>query len=240
MLIHADVKSLEVCCAAYLSKDPTLCQEIWNNYTNPTQDDLHTTNQKVFQLPDRVTAKRFTFKMLYGGSDYGFSIDPKFNHVSSSKSFWANVIERFYSKYQGVRAWHNTLLPEVLATGQLVAPTGRCFTFDRADVAKRDWFWLPKLKNYPVQGLGADLVAIGRVAAWKRLRKAGIPVLFQSTVHDSLDIDCEACYNRRVIEIVKGAIEDIPLNFERLLNKPFDLPLTTSITSGPNLKEQHE
>jgi hypothetical protein len=119
-------------------------------------------------------------------------------------------------------------------------PTGRVYQFPRADVAHREWFWRPKILNYPVQGLGADLVAIGRVTMWKRLRKLGIPVLFQSTVHDSIDIDCESCYNIRVVEIVKQSIIDIPTNFYRLFGVPFDLPLNSEVSVGPTLKDQEK
>jgi len=237
MLIHADVRSLEVVCAGFLSQDPVLTAELHENKNNPQKDDLHTNNQKQFNLPDRVTAKRFTFKLLYGGTDYGFSIDPKFNHVSKKRQYWSNVIEKFYSKYKGISQWHTRLVQDVLRDGQLVMPTGRAYTFPRLDVAQREWFWRPKILNYPVQGTGADLVAIGRVAMWKRLRKANIPVLFQSTVHDSIDIDCESCYTSRVVAIVKQAIEDIPTNFENIFGVPFNLPLSCETSVGPNLRD---
>lgn len=237
-LIHADVKGLEVVTAGFLSQDPVLCSEIWENYKNPQKDDLHTSNQKEFGLPDRVIAKRFTFKLLYGGTDYGFSIDPLFNHVSKSQQFWTGVIEKFYRKYSGISDTHSGWVRTALETGQLVMPTGRVYSFPARDVARREWFWRPKILNYPVQGTGADLVAIARVSAWKRLRKAEIPVVFQSTVHDSIDIDVESCYNIRVVEIIRQAIRDVPKNFERLFGVPFNVPLNCEISYGPNLKLQ--
>lgn len=133
--------------------------------------------------------------------------------------------------------WHESLVKQVLDTGRLVIPTGRVYSWDRADVAKRLWFHRPKILNYTVQGLGADLVAIGRVTCWKRLRKQGLPHLFVSTVHDSLDIDCETCYTSSIAKIVKQSIEDIPLNFQRLFGVPFDLPVGCEIGYGPNLNE---
>src|SRR2546428_213001 len=243
MLVHSDVKGLEVVCAAFLSRDPVLSQEIWDNKNNPEMDDLHTTNRKEFDLPDRTTAKRFTFKILYGGTDFGFSVDPKFNHVSTDRHFWSNVIERFYTKYSGIRRWHESLLRIVLDKGQLSSPTGRTFIFDRKDVAQRTWFWLPKIKNYLVQSLGADLVAIGRVTAWKRLKNTDLPHLWVSTVHDSLDLDVkiildkgqEVCDN--ICSIIKASVEAVPTNFERLFGVKFDLPITADISYGPNLAE---
>jgi DNA polymerase I-like protein with 3'-5' exonuclease and polymerase domains len=180
------------------------------------------------------------FRLIYGGQAYSYAHDPAFNHISKSQKYWQKVIDEFYTKYPIIAQWHQGLVRTVLETGQYVAPTGRAYTFPRADVAHREWFWRPKILNYPVQGLGADLVAIGRVTMWKRLRKLDIPVLFQSTVHDSIDIDCETCYNRRVVEICRQSIQDIPDNFFRLFGVEFDLPLNCEISIGPNLKEQQK
>lgn len=120
-------------------------------------------------------------------------------------------------------------------------PTGRAYSFDRLDVAHRPWFWNSKILNYPVQGTGADLVAIGRVTCWKRLNKfknPEYPLLFVSTVHDSLDIDVHPWYNiKEVCNIVRQSIEDIPTNFQRLFGVPFDLPVGCEIGYGQSLGE---
>ena len=57
MLINCDVKSLEVVVAADRYKDSVLQDEIVRKL------DLHQLNQDRFKLPDRVTAKRFIFKL---------------------------------------------------------------------------------------------------------------------------------------------------------------------------------
>ena len=232
MLVHCDVKSLELVCAAYLSNDPVFKNEII------TKVDIHELNKVRFKLPERRIAKIFVFRLLYGGQAYSYAHDSDFNHISKSEDYWQKIIEDFYNKYRGVAKWHDSLIRTVVNTGQLVMPTGRRFTFDKSDVIRREWFWSTKIKNYPVQSLGADLVAIGRVAMWKRLRKASLPVLFQSTVHDSVDIDIppEVCYNS-CIKIIKQSIEDIPDNFYRLFGTKFDLPITCEIGYGPNLKD---
>lgn len=231
MLIHADVKSLELVTAGYLSRDPVLCHEL------RTGVDIHDNNKNRFGLPERRIAKIFVFRLIYGGQAYSYAHDSDFNTISKSNDYWQTIIDEFYKKYQGMAKWHENLVRTVLDTGRLEMPTGRVFTFDRADVAKRTWFWRPKILNYPVQGTGADLVAIGRVALWKRLHKAGIPVKFISTVHDSIDIDCESCYTISVCKIIKQSFVDIPTNFERLFGVPFDLPVGTEIGYGQTLAE---
>lgn len=201
--------------------------------------DFHALNQARFKLPSRTLAKIFVFKLLYGATAYGYSIDPDFNWISKSEKFWQEIIDEFYNKYKGIHKWHNRIINTVMETGQLVMPTGRIYEFKRYPNYKGEMMWpLTQIKNYPVQGLGADLVAIGRVALWKRIKKSGLtPVLFQSTVHDSIDLDTksELCYN--ICKLVKSSIEDIPINFERLFKTKFNLPITVEIGYGPNLGE---
>lgn len=57
MLINCDVSGLEVVVAADLSQDVVLRQEVINKV------NFHSDNQAKFNLPDRLTAKRFVFKL---------------------------------------------------------------------------------------------------------------------------------------------------------------------------------
>ncbi len=234
MLIHADVKGLEVVTAAYLSQDPVLCQEIRDGV------DIHAVNQERFKLPNRVIAKIFKFRLIYGGSAYSYAKDPEFAEVSTSQNYWQKIIDEYYEKYKGMAKWHGDLMRQVTLSGQLNMPTGRTYTFLPKAGRSGGLVWpRTKILNYPVQGTGADLVSIGRVTAAKRLRKADVPVLWVSTVHDSLDLDIDndqnLCYT--VCRILKESIEDIPLNFRRLFGVEFNLPLTCEIGYGPNLKD---
>lgn len=175
------------------------------------------------------------FKLIYGGTAFGFSKQWEFQHISRSVKVWEELIEEFYNKYRGIRKWHDGLVRQVCSTGKLVMPTGREYPYPIKDVIDRLWYWKPKILNYPVQGTGADLVCIGRVTAWKRLRRAALSVLWQSTVHDSLDIDVEPCYTNSVCEILDKSICDIPLNFYRLFGQTFNLPIKAEIKYGLNL-----
>lgn len=238
MLIHADVKSLELVTAAYLSRDKTLIAEIRDGV------DTHENNKQRFGFPERRDAKIFVFRLLYGGQAGGFANSPLFRHISSNKTYWQGVIDEFYDKYSGIAGWHVELVRRVLDTGYLTMPTGRVYSFNRALVAEQLWYWRSKILNYPVQGLGADLVAIGRVTMWKRIKKLDYPVLFVSTVHDSIDLDLdlngldnpdEMVYN--ICTVVKQSIRDIPINFYRLFGIEFDLPVDADVKYGPSLGE---
>lgn len=236
MLVHADVKGLELVTAAYLSRDPVMSQEIVDQSNGGP--DIHATNMQVFRIKDRRDAKIFVFKLLYGGTAWGFARQPDFAHISTSVKFWEKLIDTFYKKYSGVAAWHEQLVREVVNTGKLVMPTGREFHYPQRDVIDRIWFWRPKILNYPVQGTGADLVCIGRVTAWKRIRQAQLsPVYWQSTVHDSVDLDVAPNLVYNVCDVVDKSFRDVPKNFERLFGQKFDLPVNVEIEFGKNLKE---
>lgn len=237
MLIHADVKGLEVVTAAYLSQDEVLCTEIRDKV------DTHEENQKRFGLPTRLVAKTFKFRLIYGGSAYGYAHDPEFTAVSRSQKYWQDVIDEYYHKYSGMAKWHNSLVEEVKRSRKIVLPTGREFHFEPL-VFRGEHKWpRTQILNYPVQGTGADLVAIARVTMHKRLKALKYPVLFQSTVHDSVDIDCldndlGMVYN--VCQVIKQSVEDVPLNFYRLFGAVFNLPVSCEIGFGRNLGDLQE
>ena len=55
MLLKADAQQLEWRTKVFLSQDPVALREIQNN------EDLHSDNQKFFQLPNRTIAKNFLY-----------------------------------------------------------------------------------------------------------------------------------------------------------------------------------
>jgi DNA polymerase I-like protein with 3'-5' exonuclease and polymerase domains len=148
MLINADVKSLEVFVAADLSNDKVLKQELVERL------DLHSLNQKRFNLPDRVTSKRFIFKLLYGATAFGYAQDSDFISIGYSEKQWQKVIDEFYSKYDGIAKWHNTIINNAKSNGCLEIPSGRYYNY-RAIKTAYGYKWpLTTIKNYPVNYSG--------------------------------------------------------------------------------------
>ena len=237
-LVNCDVKSLEIVVAADLSKDNVLMQEIRE------RQDIHENNRRAFKLPSRLIAKVFVFRLLYGGSSYSFAHDSDFMGVSTSEKFWQGVIDEYYDKYKGIRKWHNDLIDKAIRNGQLEIPSGRIFPIT-PDYKKREPWPHTIIKNYPVQGFGADLVMLARLQAHKLLRKfivdAGVtgsmtPVLI-STIHDSIVADCPLKYVEAVGHILNQAVEDVPRLCKQVFGYEFSLPLTAEVQYGPNKKE---
>lgn len=251
MLINADVKGLEVVVAAELSGDKVLRQEIIDKV------DIHEVNRAAFNLGGhaaydgesddekaerklgRLIAKIFKFRLIYGGGAYSYANDPDFMGVSTSQKFWQDVIDKYYEKYHGIRTWHNDLINTAQTTGRLEIPSGRHYPIV-PDYTKYEPWPLTVIKNYPVQGFGADLVMLARLEARKRLREAGIPALLISTIHDSIIADTLARYVEQTGRILNESVEAVPALCKQVFGYDFSLPLTAEVQYGMNKKEMKD
>jgi DNA polymerase I-like protein with 3'-5' exonuclease and polymerase domains len=228
MLLQADAKALEWVCAAYLSQDQTAIKEIRDG------TDQHSDNQLRFGLPSRLIAKTFVFRLIYGGSAYSYANDTNFTDVSTSESFWQNVIDEFYNKYTKLGEWHKKIVATAMKDRKITMPTGRVYNYEpEVKYGKVKW---PRTKilNYPVQGLGADLMAIARVSLSNRLKDMKNVKLI-NTVHDSIivDFDSKVCDNISIVKIVDQCFTDIPANFKKLFGVEFNLPMRVECQVGP-------
>jgi DNA polymerase I-like protein with 3'-5' exonuclease and polymerase domains len=235
MLVNADIKGLEVVVAGELSGDPILKQEIRDKV------DIHEVNRDRFNLGEgkagRLIAKIFKFRLIYGGSAYSYAHDSDFMGVSSSEKFWQGVIDEYYAKYKGIRKWHDYLIDYAKRNRQLEIPSGRFFPIE-PDYSKRGEPWpITVIKNYPVQGFGADLVMLARLQAAKRLRESKLSSLLISTIHDSIIADCPSKEVEDVGRILNQAVEDIPMLCRKVFGYDFSLPMTAEVQYGPNKKD---
>lgn len=232
-IVNCDVKSLENVVAAELSQDKVMMTEIRE------KQDLHSNNQRAFGLPTRGVAKTLVFRILYGGGAYSFSQDPDFTHVSKSVKYWENAIEAFYAKYQGIKEWHERLIHTAQTDGVLQIPSGRQFPITPVvNKWKGSLDWpITVIKNYPVQGFGADLVMLARLEASKRLKASGLEYKLISTIHDSIVADCPSDCSHAVGRILFDSIEYVPTLCKQVFGYDFSLPLTSEVQYGPNKKE---
>lgn len=232
MLINCDVKGLEVVVAAQLSGDKVLSQEIID------KEDIHENNRSAFSLPSRLIAKVFKFRLIYGGSAYSYAHDPDFMGVSREEGFWQEVIDRYYTKYDGIAKWHKEILRTAQLEGQLSIPSGRYYPFPPERGYRGELKWpITKIKNYPVQGFGADLVMLARLEAAKRFREAGIEYRLVSTIHDSIVVDVPEQHLEIAATILRDSIEAVPRLCRSIWGYDFKLPLTCEVQYGPNKKD---
>jgi DNA polymerase I-like protein with 3'-5' exonuclease and polymerase domains len=227
MLLQADAKQLEWVGAAYLSQDDLAIQEIWDG------TDMHSDNQARFGLPSRLIAKTFVFRLIYGGSAYSYAHDPNFKEIGN-EAYWQNIIDQFYNKYTKLKEWHDEILFRAKRDRKLTMPTGRVYYYEPEVTSYGVKHPRTKILNYPVQGLGADLMSIARVSLRNRiLNKEGVRLI--NTVHDSiiLDFDPKVWDNNSIVSIVEKCFNDVPSNFEKLFGHKFNLPMRVECEVGP-------
>jgi DNA polymerase I-like protein with 3'-5' exonuclease and polymerase domains len=233
MIINVDFKSLEVVTAAWLSQDEVMMAEIRAGV------DMHEANRLAFNLPNRGVAKTLKFRILYGGTAYSFSKDPDFTPVSTNVKFWENVIEKYYTKYKGLQKWHEKLIREATTVGVIKTPFGREFRFLPVKKFNGDIGWpVTDIKNYPVQGTGADIVCMSRVMIYPKFKNLRSKLI--STVHDSIVADCPEDEMEVVCKIFSEEISKTPQYISNYYGVDFNLPLVGEVSVGPNMFELTE
>ncbi len=251
MIVNVDFKSLEVVTAAWLSQDSVMMDEI------KAGTDMHTANQVAFQLPGyqdaqqrlstdaakhgRLVAKILKFRILYGGTAFSFAKDPDFTPVSKQVPFWENVIDKYYSKYRGLKQWHDQLIREATTKGMVQSPFGRIFKFERQQKWNGDMVWpVTDIKNYPVQGTGADIVCMSRVMINKAFNRANLKSKLISTVHDSIVADAVPDEVDIVCKIFSEEIAKTPQYLTKYFDCDFNLPLVGEVSVGNNMLDLTE
>lgn len=234
MLINADIKGLEVVVAADWYDDKVLKQEILE------QQDIHANNQARFKLPSRLVSKRFKFKLIYGATAYGYYSDSDFIDVGFSQKKWQTIIDEYYAKYTGIGEGHKRDIRFVRENGYLEIPSGRCYIFSPT-MRRGEWVWpLTQIKNYPIQGFGAELVMLFRIELYRRLKASGLEFCMVQTVHDSVVVDTPKANVPAVAQIMYEAIAKVPELCYNNWSYKFSLPLTIEIQVGNNKKDMTE
>lgn len=187
--------------------------------------------------PGRLIAKTFKFRLIYGGSAYSYAHDSDFMGVSTSEKFWQGVIDAYYSKYYGIAKWHKDIDYEAKQNGRLTIPSGRFYPFGY-EPTKWGVKWPDtKVKNYPVQGFGADLVMLARLECAKRLAGSGLVYALVSTIHDSIVVDTPSESVEAVARVLFDSIEAVPKLCKQIWDYDFSLPLTSEVSYGPNKRD---
>lgn len=213
---------------AWLSGDPIALKEINDGI------DFHSENQKLFGLPTRLVAKVYLFRTIYRGSGWAFSKDPAFTHVSSDPDYWDELNLKFYKKYKGIDKCHTRWAQCVAERKPIRSPFGREWLITPKDDGKLPW---TVFTNYPVQGTGADLVAIARVSLRRRLISRGMKSILIGTVHDDIWLDCPEEETDDVAQLCYQVFRDIPMNVKRIWKLDLPIPFPAEVYKGHNLKD---
>jgi DNA polymerase I len=177
---------------------------------------------------------------IYGASAFGYAQDSDFQHVGYSAKQWQKVIDAFYNKYTGIAKGHERDIKQVKETGILETYSGRFYKFV-PETRRGEPYWpITQIKNYPIQGLGADLVKLARIEAFRRFKQAKLEGSFISTVHDSLVYDVPSKNVEQTADILKKAVAKIPQMCYNYWEYKFKLPVLCEVSVGTNFNNLKE
>jgi len=149
-----------------------------------------------------------------------------------SKKEWEAIVNRFYSKYRGLKAWQEDNISTVYKNGgYLVNPTGRVLWFAKTSKG----YDIRQIKNYPVQSLAtADIMKLGMCIIYKKFKAAGYKSKIIAQVHDSLIFDVIRSEVLSIGKMCTDVMRDLPKYVKQVWGIDFNVPLGGGIEIGHN------
>lgn len=195
VIVNLDLAQIEWRIAAELSRDEVMLDELRHGL------DIHADNAVRFFgagkfSPDskefkalRTTAKVMSFRLLYGGSASGFYRDQKMPDYPLKK--WKEIVDAFYAKYKGLKAWQNRNVEFAKTNGYVRNPSGRVLTFDQTvDYGGVETVDTRQVSNFPVQSAASDIMYLCMVKFVRRVVELTFKSKLVLQVHDSMVWDC--------------------------------------------------
>ena len=207
-LLSADYSQIELRLLAHMSGDENFIDAFKRG------QDIHArTAAEVFGIPlDEVTpelrrhAKAVNFGIVYGISDFGLARNL---HISRKEA--GDYISRYFTRYPGVRAFMDKVVAEAHETGYVTTMFGRrrelpaikSRNFNQRMLAER------MAMNTPIQGTAADVIKLAMIAAFRKLREAGLKSRILLQVHDELVLEVRESELEAVQAILHEAMENV-------------------------------
>ena len=231
MIVACDAAQLEWRTIVELANDEVALGEILDG------QDTHELNRVAFSLPSRLISKIYLFRTIFRGSGWSFANDPSFSHVSDKPTYWEVVNEKFFKKYWGIDKQHKVWADVVLSGKPLVSPLGRKWLVPLKRNKRTQEIEIPwtTLTNYPVQGTGADVMALARVSYAGKIRKYKLPVQLIHTVHDDIKTDCEEKYVQDVAALYHETFQGLQKNIKNIFGYDWKVPLKCEVKIGMNM-----
>lgn len=238
LILQVDLSQIEWRAAMEMAKDNVGLHEINNGIDQHTEACIR---EDMMNLPlnkdNRNHAKIFNFRMIYGGSPFGFFKDVKMPNFPLYR--WKQIVKGFMEKYWRLVEWWEENIQVVYANGGwLRIMTGRKFVFPKNDNYE---FNERQIKNYPVQGIaGGDILPMLAVIIRRGMKKMNLKSRMILTVHDSVVFDVkkeELDILIKLINKVLHSLKDYVINY---YNINWEANLAGEIEIGPSYGELKE
>ncbi len=235
-ILAGDLSQVEWRAAAQMSQDAVMLAEIAAGVDPHRENAIEVfganpADEGTKQFKEiRTVAKIVTFRLLYGGSAFGFWIDSKMPNYT--KKEWEAIVNKFYSKYRGLKAWQEANISQVyINKGYLVNPTGRIFWFSQDSKG----YDIRQIKNYPVQSLAtADIMKLCMCIIYKKFMARNYISKIIGQVHDSLIFDVVREEVLSIAKLCEEVMDNLPMYVRQVFGIDFDVRLGGGIELGEN------
>jgi DNA polymerase-1 len=226
-LLSADYSQIELRLLAHFSADPLLVRAYANN------QDIHTlTASEVFGVPaetmDKETrnrAKAVNFGIVYGISAFGLAAQLGIPQAEARA-----YIERYFARYQGVKAFIEKTLEQTRRESQVRTMFGRVRPIP--DIESRNpnqrGFAERTAINTPLQGTAADLIKLAMIAIDRQLFERKLKTRMLLQVHDELLFEVPTEESAEVETLVRREMEGVV---------KLNVPLVADLAFGPNWRD---
>ena len=225
-LVEIDYSQLEFRVAGILAADETVKREVESGF------DVHAYTAKVLtengEPTERGPAKASTFRPLYGGTQ----------GTPAQRTYF----KEFFGKYRGIFKWHEQLQNEAIQHKVVTTATGRQFSFpDCQRNTSGQATFKTQIVNYPVQSVAtAEIVPLGLIILFNKLREMNLRSVVINTVHDSVLIDTHPNELEIVKSVAPGCLVDAQTEAKKRFGLSDYIPLEVEMSQGKNWMEQED
>lgn len=207
VMVAADYSQIELRIMAHLSSDENLKAAFANG------EDVHrATAAEVFgKSGDAVTdeerrsAKAINFGLIYGMSAFGLA-----RQLSISRTLAAEYIERYFTRYPGVRVYMDQTRALAREQGFVETVYGRRLylpDINAKHVPRRQGAERTAI-NAPMQGTAADIIKRAMLSVYDWLENSSLDAAMIMQVHDELVFEVDETQADELISRVKTLMEN--------------------------------
>ncbi len=229
VIVAADYSQIELRIMAHLSGDENLLTAF------EAGDDIHrATAGEVFgKAPEEVTsderrgAKTINFGLIYGMSAFGLA-----KQLSISRTLAAEYIERYFTRYPGVRQYMERTRALAREQGYVETVYGRRLYLPEINakhVPRRQAAERTAI-NAPMQGTAADVIKRAMVDVYHWLASGSLDAAMMMQVHDELVFEVAEADKDALIEGVAARMQG---------SADLAVPLLVECGVGANWDEAH-
>jgi DNA polymerase I len=229
ILFSADYSQMELRIMAHYSQDPALVSAFQQGLDihAATAAEINGIDITEVTPEQRSMAKSVNFGIMYGMQAYGLSRDTGMSRADS-----VAFIERYMSRFLGVRAYLDSTLRQAVKDGYVSSLYGRRrYVPDINAQGPRRQAAERAAINMPLQGTASDIMKIAMIRVAERLKASKLRGEMLLQVHDELLFETPVselhALRELVVETMEGAAE-------------LSVPLGVETSIGPNWEEMRD